>query len=628
RVPISISTAAAHRAAGPLVLLAALALPLVSLGCGNGGGDGLAGGGGGEDDGNGGGDGGGGGGGSDSDFDDYAIQYGMNSSRRGYAYRTVVFADLMMRASEFGVANGTTVDLTSPVPTIPYGQSLQGEGWPDFAQIATGTEVGTRLLSAMKGSIPDGRTLPYVVEWQGSGNCDLRGTGVSGSTNRTTNRAEFFIDPTMSGNVDPGVNLVISQSAPSDPVRDVHIWLPGTESTRPLFWQPFVDKVEAMNDGKGPYIWRSMNWANVFNYGISDGPGAFTFDFKGRVTPRSPSQATRKGMCVEMIVAFANEIQRDVILNVPHRTDDMTEGEYSVFLLDLFDRAANGSPAVPGINGGQPFEGLDSGLHIWIELSNEIWNSGFVVNAWMNREADSKGLTYEQQVAGEIVKMNAAARVAFSGSGSDRLRLYIGSHIAAGSSLSKILQALPTGTQVDGVGPACYFSESNSDINSWLVGYDAGTGACPNCPTVTELLDAGRASIPLLANLVREQRAIITNYNNPGGLPPLMMLYESGQHYVAGGYPWSKEVNAIQVHPDLYSAYVDELIPTLIDEGVDVICWFSFMSDQSPNAGGALGPFGIWDTLDQAITMPVPDIYIDEQAPKAAAVYKGPPLLQ
>lgn len=637
-----------------LALLLALALPVVLTGCGGSGGESNApgggsggedgddggdgsGDGGGDDGGDSGGDGGddgggsgGGGGGDDGDdggdppptFDEYAIQYGMNASRPSYAERGIPFADLMTRGSEFGELNGTFIDLTRSVPTIPYGQGLVGEGWPDMSAVTPGTSVGSRLLSGMEGSIPDGRTTPYVLEWTGTGSVRLLGTGVVSETNRTSNRVEVFIDPNGVGSADSSVGMVIDDSSSSDPVRDVHVWLPGMEAQKPLLWQPYVDLVLAMNEGQGPYVWRAMNWAQVNEYG-TEGQGSFDFTLASRVTPRSPSQATRMGMCVEYMVAFANEINRDLVLNVPHRTDDMSESDYQIFLDDLFDRAANGSPAVPGVNGGQPFEGLDSDLKLWIELSNEIWNSSFPVYGWMQREASRKNITYEQQVAGEIALMLESAQAAFSGAGDDRLRLYVGGHIVNVDSLEKILDALPTGTQVDAIGTAFYFSEQTSDMNSWLAGYDGSN--CPNCPTTEELLDAGRASIPLLIPFAAEQVALADSYVNPDGSTPLVMLYEAGQHFVAGGLPWLDEVNAAQVHPDMYTAYADELVPALVGAGVDVICWFTFLGDQDPAPVGGLGPFGIWNTMDQVITLPVPDIYIDEGAPKAAAIYKAPP---
>jgi len=61
-----------------------------------------------------------------------------------------------------------------------------------------------------------------------------------------------------------------------------------------------------------------------------------------------------------------------------------------------------------------------------------------------------------------------------------------------------------------------------------------------------------------------------------------------------------------------------------VDEGVDVANWYSFMTDQDPAFGVGVG-FGIWNDMGQAITLPVGDAYLDEGAPKAAAVYRGPP---
>ncbi len=49
------------------------------------------------------------------------------------------------------------------------------------------------------------------------------------------------------------------------------------------------------------------------------------------------------------------------------------------------------------------------------------------------------------------------------------------------------------------------------------------------------------------------------------------------------------------------------------------------MSDSSAR-GGATGPFGHWDNMGQSITLPVPEVYLDQGVPKAAAIYRGPPL--
>jgi hypothetical protein len=48
------------------------------------------------------------------------------------------------------------------------------------------------------------------------------------------------------------------------------------------------------------------------------------------------------------------------------------------------------------------------------------------------------------------------------------------------------------------------------------------------------------------------------------------------------------------------------------------------MTDQDPRFGVGIG-YGVWNDMGQRITLPVPEPYVDEGAPKAAAIYRGPP---
>ena len=75
----------------------------------------------------------------------------------------------------------------------------------------------------------------------------------------------------------------------------------------------------------------------------------------------------------------------------------------------------------------------------------------------------------------------------------------------------------------------------------------------------------------------------------------------------------------------MFDAYVHDLVPMLIGAGVEEVLWYSFMADNTAQGAGA-GPFGHWDSMDQTITLPVVEPYLDEGAPKAAAVYMLPPL--
>ena len=210
----------------------------------------------------------------------------------------------------------------------------------------------------------------------------------------------------------------------------------------------------------------------------------------------------------------------------------------------------------------------------------------------------------------------------FSGPRASQLRHYVGGWIADADFARRILEALPSGTRVDALGPACYFRPRADVIDGWLVG--ASASSCPNCPTPAEVIAAARLSLADLRPLLRAHRALADGYTNLDGSHPRLELYEAGQSFDAGAQPWGDAARAAQVHPDMYYAYVDGLIPLLVEEGVDVVNWYSFMTDQDPSFGVSVG-YGIWNDMVQTITLPVSEPYLDEGAPKAAAIYRGPP---
>ena len=569
----------------------------------------------------------GGGGSGPPGFEDYAIQYGMNAGFQNWWAREIVFADAMMRAMEFTRVESGIIGF-DPAPLIPLGGTPPrlGEGWPDFSQLASGETAGCWLMGSMEGTIPDGRVFPWVVTWEGTGTCRLAGPPVQSEGNSTANRGEFYVDPTVAGG-NAELAMFIEASAVHDPVRNVHVWLPLMEEQRPLFWPLYLMRVEAMNHGNGPHTWRTLDWTRVNDYGRTLGNFPFVFDLAGRIKTTSPSQGTMRGMCPEFQVAFCNRIGANLHLSLPHRTADMTYPDYVAFVRDTLVRIRDGSPAVPGVNGGRRFAGLDPELTLILELSNEMWNEGFPVYHWMEKEAARKGISLEAQIATQVRLIFDIADTIFTGDDASRLAKYIGGHLGRPSFTRDVMGFLPPGYEVNALGPACYFGPSPQVISGWMVGANPQTGACPNCPTLAEVLAASRARIEEMRPLVREHRRIADAWVNPDQSRPMLIAYEGGQHIVAGFQPWGDEASAAQVHPHMYAAYVEDLIPLLVAEGVEVIHWYSFMSDQDPSGGNGAGPFGVWNDMAQLITLPVPDPYVHEGIPKASAIYRGPPLL-
>jgi hypothetical protein len=554
----------------------------------------------------------------------FAIEYGMNGSENAWSQRAIAFADAMMRASEFQcVVDGQLTGKLAPV--IPLGTVPRrlGAGWPNLAALPSNERPAARLFGNMAGTVPDGRTTPYVMTWEGTGSCRLVGPLVLAETNRGANRVEYWIDPERNG----GNGLlawILDSSSPQDPVRDVHVWLPGMEAGKPLFWPPFLAKLQAMNHGRGPHTWRTLDWAQIRHYGRTDGPAPFVFDLAGRITPSSPSQGTRRGVCPEFQVALCNAVGANLHLVLPHQAAPISDADYERFVRETLLVIRDGSPPVPGVNGGRPFAGLRSDLTVTLSYSNEIWNSGFPVNGWMRARAQARGRSFHEQIAVECERVFALADAVFSGADAPRLRKFVGGWMADPSYLERVLAAFRPGVRVDAVGPAAYFRPLTETIDRWMAG--ASARSCPNCPTPDEVVQASLLSIPVIAARLDQHRQLASAYVNPDGTSPVLELYEAGASFIAGYQPWAGAAAEAQRLPAMYSAYVDELVPSLVTSGVALVNWYSFVSSNDEQGGSGAGPFGHWDSMEQKLTLPVPDVYLDEGAPKAAAIYRGPPL--
>lgn len=546
---------------------------------------------------------------------EYALEYGINPSFQTWSSRAIVFADAMQRVRTFSVWTDRPLEEAA---VIPMGSGALGEGWPNPATLPAGRRFGAYLFGSMESTVPDGRIAPYVLVWRGSGHVRLEGGFVAGERNRSPNRVEVLVDPTRGS---PNGLLSISWTAtdPADPVRDVRVWLPGMEQAGRLFWPPFLRKVRATSGGRGPHTWRTLDWTRVNEYGRPPARGGFVFDLAGVVTPRSPSQGTPRGVAPEFQVALCNEIGMNLHFQLPHRTDDLSEAEYVRFLTRQLSVIREGSPSTPGF--GRTFAGLDPSLSVTVELSNEIWNSIFPVNGWMNAQAVQKGIPFTAQVASQIQLLFDVADTVFTGPDAPRLRKYVAGFAADPGYVRRVLAGLRPGTHIDALGPAAYLGPRRQDMDAWLVGSSAT--ACPNCPDAGALIATADAAIEVLRPLLGEHRAVARTWNNPDGSHPALELYEGGLNLKSIGRPWAAAARAVQTDPRLFDLLVDHYVPMLVDEEVALLNWYSFMSDQDSTLVDA---FGIWNDMNQTIELPVVSPVRDRSVPKAAVVCMGPPL--
>jgi len=209
----------------------------------------------------------------------------------------------------------------------------------------------------------------------------------------------------------------------------------------------------------------------------------------------------------------------------------------------------------------------------------------------------------------------------FSGPDAPRLRTYVAGFAPDPGFVRRILAELAPGTRVDALGPATYLGPRRPEMDAWLAG--SSPGSCPNCPGVDGLLDSARNAIATLRPLLLQHRDLAATWTNPGGTHPALELYEAGLNLKSIGQPWAPEARALQTDPRVFGLLADEMVPMLIETGVSLVNWYSFMSDQDSTLVDA---FGFWNDMNQGLALPVARPYTHQGAPKAAFLCLGPPL--
>lgn len=214
-------------------------------------------------------------------------------------------------------------------PTIP----LTADGYP-----LANAGGGTPMIGYPKGV--------YTLTYNGSGTVTVGGLGYIASGSAETidghTRASVVINRTFDESGGSQLFLFLSNINPNDPIRDLQLTMPGYEpSTAPTFSAEFVEKLRPFSSI------RMMDWFNTNDSTLKN--------WADRTTGNSFLQATTKGVAYEHAIELANATRKDLWLTVPLEATD----DYVREMARLFR------------------DGLDPGLRLYVEYSNEIWNFAF-----------------------------------------------------------------------------------------------------------------------------------------------------------------------------------------------------------------------------------------------------------
>ena len=206
--------------------------------------------------------------------------------------------------------------------------NFDANGWP---LLAPNQAAGTLLCNDIDGKYPGG---VYTCYYDGTGDI-LFGNDAFVLTKQPG---------VITMNVTPGnggIYVKLIESDPLDPVRNIRVVMPGFENSYQTdpFHPLFLERLK-------PYgLLRFLRFQK-----INDSPLA---DWADRTTPATWSQATANGVALEYIIDLSNRLEKDVWIHIPHLADDNHVTQLATKLRDE----------------------LDPDLHIYVEYSNEVWNT-------------------------------------------------------------------------------------------------------------------------------------------------------------------------------------------------------------------------------------------------------------
>lgn len=281
--------------------------------------------------------------------DDHTLPpFGMNITLPSYYDDMIYFNDVTRHGSHWISHDPDNPSVWDDERDIP----LTTNGYP--ALLAAG-QAARQIIFLDSTIAPSG---DYTLTWAGSGEIGVvvdfaNYDEVTTFTNDDARRQTVTVDP--EGDM-VHLFIVIYATDPDDPIRDVHLYLPGTDEQSPRFTSWFLERLEPFS------VVRFKDWAAV----------DITDDSRWDERPRM-DWATWGGELSGYIgvpyavqIELANMLGADMWVSVPHLADD----NYVRQLAELIQT------------------NLNPELQVWVEYSNEAWNPWFPVHEHLIAEAE------------------------------------------------------------------------------------------------------------------------------------------------------------------------------------------------------------------------------------------------
>lgn len=367
---------------------------------------------------------------------------------------------------------------------------LRNDGYP--VEIPYNNSVdppqGVRMLMFF-GELEDlypGGNYRLVVSGQGQ----IRLLGAANGTFSCPIDTTVYVDSSLGG-----IILEIDTSLVSDPIHDVRFIMPKYRNTYQS--QPFNENLFNFMDDF--HTIRFMDWMHTNHSSVSS--------WNDRAQRNYYTQTLDNGIAYEHIIDVCNRLDKNPWICIPHAADD----NYITKIAQLFN------------------DSLKPGLKIYVEYSNEVWNSVFTQNTYADSMGNALGYSGSAWEKGWKFYSKRCADVfrLFENEITDSTRFVkIIASQAANSWLTDYLLDRfeettynPSQVKADAIATAPYFGGSVAD--------DIGDAGLISSMTIPQILDSMEADLPQVFKWMKETKVVADTHRLE------LLAYEGGQHLVA-----------------------------------------------------------------------------------------------
>lgn len=426
--------------------------------------------------------------------------------------------------------------------------------------------VRTLIFDNMAGQYPPGE---YTFRFAGTGEVFLGGDATE------TLYAEPGEYPVTVVPGETGIYLEIRRSEKQNPIRDISLILPGTDSSgENPFYVPGLEKLAPFGVLRPMQTLRVNDGEPGCDNGSTPEQASCEIYWENRITTAHWTQVDARGVAYEYLIELANRLNSDLWLTVYHGANQ-----------NYFDELAK------LVN-----ERLEAGRRVFLEISNEVWNTDEPYLPQYNYFRNSgleAGYASDPDTAGAMAFAKKTANLwsaflsEFEGPGavsSERIVKVLPVFIASTDRTRRLLDALenqdlsPFGLLPDQLAVGAYFGFGLPDE-----GYELGlTGEALS----GYLLEKSPESIRETLDFSREQADLAQSVG------ATLSAYEGGQHFTAVDHFQNDAVNqaifSANTAPEIGRLYLDFLNGWEKIQGTNVFMAYAYTSRQ-----GDYGDFGL-----------------------------------